>query len=398
MRLREALAQSDNAVALALFAAIGPDAVHEFARDLGLTSTLGRQPSLALGTSEVTPIDLLTGYLTLARGGDGIEPSGVSRIEGPDPITVLPRPRVFGVEAEVAAVLTSMLRSVVDEGTGKLAAELGRPVAGKTGTTNDARDAWFAGYTPDHVAVAWVGFDVPRSLGKLESGSDLALPIWLAAMQVAEHDLPICEFDHPPGLGRAWIDRETGGPPCRSRATFLECSDPNRWIDELFIAGTEPAEHEDQPFGQRVTKLDPHERSGPPPRHTEVVLTSIRLFLEDPDQLGVESLGPPLAERRRAIETSWRRIIADEQTERALRVGAHVGVRVRVAPGGEIHALQIRESSGDARIDAHALAALREALAKPATPLPEPLFEPFERSAELGFELVVGEPLDQARP
>jgi penicillin-binding protein 1A len=441
MRLREALAQSDNAVALALFAAIGPDAVHEFARDLGLVSPLGRQPSLALGTSEVTPIDLLTGYLTLARGGVGIEPRGILRIEVPDdlhghrvePLAAPTRARMFGIEAEVAAVLTSMLRSVVDEGTAKLASELGRPVAGKTGTTDDARDAWFAGYTPDHVAVAWVGFDVPRSLGKLESGGELALPIWLAAMHVAEHDLPIREFDRPPGLTRAWIDRETGGPACRSRTTwlapqrcewfassctgmserahtaFLECSDPDRWVDELFVRGTAPPEREDRPFGSQPNRPDPHERSGPPRRHTEVALTSVSLFLDDPERadpehLGAESLGPPLAERRRAIETRWRKSIAAERRERAqwgwplLSIGARVRVRVRVGPRGEIDAIQIRETSGDRWLDARAEAALREGLAEPATPLPEALFEPFERSAELGFELIVGEPLDQVRP
>lgn len=436
MRLREALAQSDNAVALALFEAVGADAVHEFARDLGLTSALGRQPSLALGTSEVTPLDLLTAYLTVARGGVGIEPSGVLGIEvpadlrgrRPEPIFAPTRARVFGIEAEVAAVLTSMLRSVVDEGTGKLAAELGRPVAGKTGTTDDARDAWFAGFTPDHVAVAWVGFDVPRSLGKLESGGELALPIWLSAMQAAEHDLPPREFDRPPGLARAWIDRDTGAPACRPRATwlapercewfgpctsaseqphapFFECSDPGRWLDELFVDGTAP-DRGNRPFGHAPSKPDPHERSGPPPRLSEVALTSVSLFTDDPEQIGVESLGPPLAARRRAIETSWRRMIAFERRERAqwgwapVPVDARVRVRVRVSPSGWVDTVQIRESSGDPWLDARAEAAVREGLSKAAAPLPEPLFEPFERSAELGFELGVGEPapIAQARP
>ena len=429
MRLREALAQSDNAVALALLAAIGPDAVHEFARDLGLTSALGSQPSLALGTSEVTPIELLTGYLTLARGGVGIDPIAILDVEvpldlqghRPAPIGAPERARVFGVEAEVAAVLTSMLRSVIDEGTGKLARELGRPVAGKTGTTDDSRDAWFAGYTPDHVAVAWVGFDTPRSLGKLESGGELALPIWLAAMQQAERELPIREFDRPPGLARAFIDRETGSPACRSRASwltpercewfggctpagerahapFLECSDPERWLDEVFVRGTAPPERDDRPFGEAPREPDPDERSGPPPRHSEVALTSVSLFTDDPAQVGAETLSPPLAARRRAIQTSWRRLVALEQLERAqwgwpsLAVDTRVRARVRVGPSGAIEAIQIHESSGDLWLDARAEAALREGLSKPAAPLPEAMLEPIERSAELGFELRVGEP------
>ncbi len=431
MRLREALAQSDNAVALALLAALGPDAVHEFARDLGLTSPLGRQPSLALGTSEVTPIDLLTSYLTLARGGVGIEPRGVLTIEipadlrgrQPEPLAKPIRGRVFGVEPEVAAVLTSMLRSVVEEGTAALATELGRPVVGKTGTTDEARDAWFAGYTPDHVTVVWVGFDVPRSLGKLESGGELALPIWLAAMREAERELPIREFDRPPGLVHAWIDRTTGSLACQTRSTwltptrcewfgpcgsaseqahtpFLTCSDPEGWLDEVFVPGTLPPEREQPAFGAPPSEPDPDERSGPPPLATEVALTSFSLFGDETELSApglAESLGPPLATRRRAITASWRQMVAAERRERAvwgwpaLTPGTRVRARVRVGPAGEIDSVEIRESSGDAWLDARAEAALRTGLGQPATPLPESVFEPFDRTAELGFELRVGE-------
>jgi penicillin-binding protein 1A len=187
MNLGEALAESDNAVALALFDALGPEPIHEFARELGLTSLLGRDRTLALGTSELTPLELLTGYLTLARSGAGIDPSGVARIDVPDDRrATLVRPRSFGVEAELAAALTDLLYLVVAEGTAQPAAELGRQVAGKTGTTDDARDAWFAGFTREHAAVVWVGFDRPHGLGPLEGGGDLALPIWLAAMQAAQ--------------------------------------------------------------------------------------------------------------------------------------------------------------------------------------------------------------------
>ncbi|MCA9698139.1 MAG: transglycosylase domain-containing protein, partial [Myxococcales bacterium] len=154
MRLREALAQSDNAVALALMRALGPEAVHAFARDLGISAPLGPHVSLALGTSELTLVELLTAYLTLARGGSGMDPQAIRSIEvaadlegnRPEPIIDEPRPRLFSVDAAVAGVLTSMLTSVVSEGTGKQAAALGRPVAGKTGTTDEARDAWFAGF------------------------------------------------------------------------------------------------------------------------------------------------------------------------------------------------------------------------------------------------------------
>ncbi|PRP93194.1 Penicillin-binding protein 1A [Enhygromyxa salina] len=194
--LREALAQSDNAVALALMEAVGPERVHAFARDLGLVSALGDEPSLALGTSELTPLELLTAYLTLGRGGVGVEPSAILTIEAPadlqGPEVPLPQPepraRAFGVEPEIAAALTDMLQAAVEDGTGQGARALGRPVAAKTGTTDEARDAWVAGYTSEHAAVAWVGFDVPQSLGRNESGSSLAMQIWLAAIEAATSD------------------------------------------------------------------------------------------------------------------------------------------------------------------------------------------------------------------
>ncbi|HLT36146.1 MAG TPA: penicillin-binding transpeptidase domain-containing protein, partial [Enhygromyxa sp.] len=190
MSLRSALAQSDNAIPIALMQALGPAAVHAFARDLGLTSALGEQPSLALGTSELTPLELLTAYLTVARGGVGLEPIAILEVRVPAdlggdtptpiPIAAEPSPRSFGIEPEVATTLTGMLASVIDEGTGTAA--LGRAIAGKTGTSDEARDVWFAGFTSDHVAVTWVGFDRPQSLGRNESGSSLAAAIWVATL------------------------------------------------------------------------------------------------------------------------------------------------------------------------------------------------------------------------
>jgi penicillin-binding protein 1A len=198
--LREALAQSDNAVALALFDAIGPGPIHALARDLGIRSSLSAQRSLALGTSELSPLELLTAYLTLARGGDGIEPRAIleievpARLDGTRPERIddaQASPRRFGVAPELATAMTELLTHVITYGTGKPAQALDRPVAGKTGTTDEARDAWFAGFTANHVAVTWVGFDIPASLGRDESGSSLALAIWLAALERASAGHPI---------------------------------------------------------------------------------------------------------------------------------------------------------------------------------------------------------------
>jgi penicillin-binding protein 1A len=188
--LRGALAQSDNAVPLALVHELGPAPVHAFARDLGIESPLTDHDGLALGISELTPLELMTAYMTIARGGAGVEPTAILAIEvpadlrgdTPEPIAASAAGRRFGIEAEVAEQLVSMLRSAVEDGTGKLARSLGRPVAGKTGTTDEARDLWFVGFTTEHVGLAWVGFDQPASLGRNESGSSLALAIWLAAL------------------------------------------------------------------------------------------------------------------------------------------------------------------------------------------------------------------------
>jgi penicillin-binding protein 1A len=224
--LREALAQSDNAVPLALMQTLGAAPVHAFGRDLGFRSPLAEDPSLALGTSELTPVELLTAYLTLARGGAGIDPTAILEVEVPPdfrghmptPIATEPEPRVFGIEAEIAAVLTCMLRSVIEEGTGKSAQALGRPIAGKTGTTDEARDAWFAGYTSDHVAVTWVGFDQPTSLGRNEGGES-SVPIWLAAMARASEGLPARDF-----VPSAPANQCTLMPPSAARGMVLHAT------------------------------------------------------------------------------------------------------------------------------------------------------------------------------
>lgn len=222
--LREALAQSDNAIPIALVEALGYPAIHSFARDLGLTSALREEPGVALGSSELTPLELLTAYLTIARGGEGLEPVAILDIEVPPdlhghvptPIAAEQPARRFGIEPELAAILISMMRSVIDEGTGKPAQALGRPLAGKTGTSDDARDAWFAGFSPDHVAVTWVGFDQPISLGRNESGSGLATAIWVAAMRRASEPLPVRDFEL--GSGPTQLESEPARAGARGPA------------------------------------------------------------------------------------------------------------------------------------------------------------------------------------
>lgn len=236
IRLRVALTHSVNTIAIKLLDAIGFEAAHTFARAAGIRGELASNLALALGVSELTPSDVLTGYLTLARGGSRLEPTVIRTIEIPGEAVWTPeRAPEQGLRDDVVFILTSMMTSVVEEGTARAARALGRPVAGKTGTSAEHRDAWFAGYTPRHVAVAWVGFDVPKKIGKSETGGKAALPIWLTAMKAAEADQPGLPFVPPASVQVRTIDRLTG---------LLAPADakPEDVLEEYFVAGSEPIE------------------------------------------------------------------------------------------------------------------------------------------------------------
>lgn len=235
MRLREALAMSINQVAVRVNEELTPAAVAAFARELGISSELEPSLSLALGASEVRPIELANAYATFAAGGRYAPHRIVRRVVGPDGQEVaLPRTETRDVlTTDEAFLVTSMLTSVVDHGTGRGAQELGRPVAGKTGTSNDARDVWFAGYTPELVGVVWVGFDDHRPLGQRESGGRTALPIWVAAMRAAVGTRPRTEFAVPSAVITRSIDPRTG---------LLAREGQSDAMDEFFLTGTEPTE------------------------------------------------------------------------------------------------------------------------------------------------------------
>lgn len=236
IRLRVALTHSVNTIAIKLLDAIGFEAAHTFARAAGIRGELASNLALALGVSELTPLDVLSGYLTLARGGSQLEPTVIRKIEIPgEPAWTPERAPQQALRDDVVFILTSMMTSVVEEGTAKAARALGRPSAGKTGTSAEHRDAWYAGYTPRHVAVAWVGFDVPKKIGKGETGGKAALPIWIAAMKAAEGNQPPLPFVPPASVQVRTIDRRTG---------LLAPADakPEDVLEEYFIAGTEPIE------------------------------------------------------------------------------------------------------------------------------------------------------------
>lgn len=236
VRLREALARSINMVAIRVVEDIGVHEVAEFARLDGITTKLEEDMALALGASGVRPIELTNAYATFAAGGRWEPPRLVTRIVAPDGSQVAMEPREPARDVMApseAYVITSMLRSVVREGTGTPAQRLERPVAGKTGTSNEARDAWFVGYSPTVVAGVWVGFDDQRSLGRRETGTRTALPIWIDVMDAADDTPKETDFAMPSGLITVRIDPSSG---------LLAYEGQEDTLDEIFLLGTAPVE------------------------------------------------------------------------------------------------------------------------------------------------------------
>jgi len=235
VRLRNALARSLNPVAEQLIDTVGPEGVVQWAAALGIDSKLGATRSLALGAYEVSPVELSRAYATMASGGTYGHEQLVTSISGPGgaelTLPALPPTRAV-MSPEEAYLITSLLTSVVQEGTAVAARSLDRPVAGKTGTTNDAKDAWFAGYSTDLVTIVWVGYDDALPLGPGESGAVAALPLWVDFMRAAHRNRPRAEFPRPAGIVTAKIDPTTGALAAPDAAEGA--------IDELFLEGTVP--------------------------------------------------------------------------------------------------------------------------------------------------------------
>ena len=285
IRLREALVRSKNLVSVRLLDAIGVRYAHEYMARFGFTAQqVPENLSMALGTAAVSPLAMARGYAVIANGGFLVDPYFIASIEDRDGKTIYranplrachdcpqrqqeearsvagtseplasgftaiaaaqadsgaasatdqPRlaPRV--IDARTAFLVTSLMRDVVRRGTGSGAMVLKRnDLAGKTGTTNDYRDAWFSGFNARVVATAWVGFDDFSTLGSREFGSKSALPIWIGFMRAALQDMPEQPFDMPPGITTARVDRDSGllapaGDP-DSMIEFFKTEDVNQ--------------------------------------------------------------------------------------------------------------------------------------------------------------------------
>jgi penicillin-binding protein 1A len=240
--LRKALAKSRNLATIKILNDIGVDYTVNYAKKLGITSELYGDLSLALGASGVSLIELVKAYSVFANLGELIEPVFITKIVDRDGNLLEQnspeKKRV--IEASTAYVMTSLLQSVVREGT---ATNIGRafkdrPVAGKTGTTNNLRDAWFVGYSPEYVTGAWVGYDEERPLGKGETGGKTASPIWLKFMKKVLADKPMQVFRVPSGVVFSNIDAETG---------LLAIPESKKTIFECFKEGTAPREYAKKP-------------------------------------------------------------------------------------------------------------------------------------------------------
>lgn len=212
--LRQALTLSQNIPAVRLIEKVGPAGVASFARNLGIQSELSPYLSLALGTSEVTLMELTAAYAVFANAGTGIRPHAVLEVTDAARQTVW-KPvteKRIAMSRQGAAIMTNMLEGVIQEGTGRKARRIPFPVAGKTGTTNGCRDAWFVGFSPSIAAGVWVGCDDGSPLGTDETGSRAALPIWTDFMDAALPTLPYRHFDIPDDIVILTMDPKTGVP------------------------------------------------------------------------------------------------------------------------------------------------------------------------------------------
>ena len=209
LTMRRALARSKNIISVRLMQAVGPKQGQQWAARFGFDPE--RQPPvlpMALGSGSVTPLQMAAAYAVFANDGHRIDPWLIDRVtDARGKVLMETKPlegdaRPQAIDPRNAFIMSSMLQEVMRAGTGGRAySVLKRPdLYGKTGTTNDANDAWFAGYQPSTVAVAWVGYDNPRNLGSRETGGGLSLPIWTQYMQTALKDVPVTEIQPPKGV------------------------------------------------------------------------------------------------------------------------------------------------------------------------------------------------------
>ncbi len=249
-RFRYALAHSRNVVTIKILEDIGVNYAANYIEKLGIETPQQRDLSMALGSTAVTPLEMLTAYTVFANGGVLVPPTYITRIrdrngrilESIDPADfatgmaadqrLIRKPPRRVLSPETAYLTTNILESVVREGTGWRAKAIDRPSAGKTGTTNDLKDAWYVGYIPQLACVSWVGYDQERPLGKNETGSKAAAPAWVDFMKEAATQYPRQNFHVPDSIEFHSIDKENG---------LRLAEDNEKAYFEVFAPGTAPS-------------------------------------------------------------------------------------------------------------------------------------------------------------
>jgi penicillin-binding protein 1A len=265
---RTALAKSYNVITIKILEDIGVRYAANYARKLGIESDLAEDLTLGLGSSALTPMELARSYSVFANGGVRVVPTYINKvldrdgkvIESNDPAVFPEGPqtgqKLIGqtrnrvISPETAYLTTNLLESVVQKGTGWRAKSLKRPTAGKTGTTNDLKDAWFIGYVNQLLSVSWVGYDQERPLGKRETGSKAAAPAWVSFMAEATKDMPVEHFPVPDSIEFRPIDPLTG---------LLSPEDSPDIVIEAFAPNTAPVRYaleEKTPQAKDFFRLD----------------------------------------------------------------------------------------------------------------------------------------------
>jgi penicillin-binding protein 1A len=231
--LRRMVEASRNVPAVRLTQQLGPQKVADYARRLGLEGPIPPYLSITLGAAEATLVEMVSAYSAFANQGIRMEPHFITKVTDRDGNIleeVYPK-AASAIRADSAYIVTNLLRGVVQRGTAASANRLGRPLAGKTGTTNDYTDAWFIGYDPTLVAGTWMGFDQKVPLGDRETGTRTALGPWIEFMGDVLKDKPIEDFPVPSNIVFVPVDRKTGYPASGGEESALL---------EAFISGTEP--------------------------------------------------------------------------------------------------------------------------------------------------------------
>jgi penicillin-binding protein 1A len=234
--LRDALAHSHNLATVRLLDKVGVKNVIEFAKAVGITSPLATDLSLGLGSSSVGLMELTSAYSVLLNQGNRAEPYAILFVkDNAGKVLEQEEPQSLAViSKETAYLITNMMEDVIQKGTGQAAKVIGRPIAGKTGTTDEFINAWFIGGAPNLVSGIYVGFDDRRSLGETESGAHAALPIWINFMKEALKQIPVMAFTIPEGVTFVKIDPATG---------LLEGEQEGQASAvELFTKGSEPTQ------------------------------------------------------------------------------------------------------------------------------------------------------------